>query len=80
MFGLGVWSICVNGDHIPVRTFWFWCVVIVCVSSLMIFVYTCHGGQIANGCGSYVDVYHVVGTPWAGGVYSMLLLLCQGIT
>ena len=78
MYGLGVWPIFVSGDHIPVRTFWFWCVVIVCMSSLRIFVYTCHGGHIVNGCGSHVDVHHVVGTPGAGGVFPLLLCYLEG--
>ena len=78
MSGLGVWSICVSGDRIHVRIFWFWCVIIVCMSSLRIFVYTCQEGHIVNGCGSHVDVHHVVGTPGAWGVYPMLLCYLEG--
>jgi hypothetical protein len=30
------------------------------------------GGHIVNGCGSYADAYHVVGSPGAVGVCPML--------
>ena len=60
------------------RAFRFWCVVIICMNPSKIFVYTCHGGNILNGCGSRVGVYRVVGTPGAGGVYPMLLCYLEG--